>query len=468
MKKSGFKRIAAVVLLIAVMSLTVGCGGGQQAENADVTTVTIWHGQTHAKEFYDKKIEEYNETVGKEKGIKIECTFMSDLATQIDLALANDAAPDILMQLGTQAGSNLQKAAEAGQILPLEDVPGGQELIDKYEGYITPNGFDDKTYSVPYYAQTRALIYNKDMFKEAGLVDENGEPTPPETYDELVEYAKKLTDKSKDQYGIVLPAKWGNWAAMDWRGLMMQDTANSMDYDPISGTYDYTALKPIAEMYLRIKNDGSYLPGADSLDNDQARARFAEGRVGMKISASYDVGVLTDQFPAKCDWGVAPLPVADKNAKHMYRLLVDNFGCINAKSAKEKSLDKIFEVYKWFVSDELAVDTYKSGIFLPVIPEVIKDVKPEDISAPKQWAEYAALSEISIPIAVEMPKEYGEDQKHDTVIRDYIWTEKWTVDEAIKYLNESADRAVNRYRELHPDADYSLYIDEDWNNPERK
>lgn len=32
----------------------------------------------------------------------------------------------------------------------------------------------------------------------------------------------------------------------------------------------------------------------------------------MKFGASYDYGVLTSQFTAKCDWGVAPLPAKPK------------------------------------------------------------------------------------------------------------------------------------------------------------
>lgn len=34
----------------------------------------------------------------------------------------------------------------------------------------------------------------------------------------------------------------------------------------------------------------------------------------MKMAISWDVGVLNDQFPAKCDWGVCDLPVMDESA----------------------------------------------------------------------------------------------------------------------------------------------------------
>ena len=64
-------------------------------------------------------------------------------------------------------------------------------------------------YKLPFNVITYGLVYNKDMFKKYGIVDENGEPTPPETYDEMREYAKRMTNPEEDDYGIILPEKWG-------------------------------------------------------------------------------------------------------------------------------------------------------------------------------------------------------------------------------------------------------------------
>ncbi len=455
MKKT--KLIASVLSLVAVAGMLAGCGGNETAENTEVTTISIWHPNTHTKKYFEKKVLEYNETTGKKKGIKIEYECKTDLNKQMELALANETAPDIVMELNAVG---VQKAAELGQIVALDDIDGGQEIIDKYKDYIAPNGFDDKTYRVPYNVNTRALIYNKDMFKAAGIVDENGEPTPPTTYAEVVEYAKKLTNKDKNEYGIVIPAKWGGWAN-EWFGALMNSTG-SRGYDPKTGTYDYSCLKPLAEMYYQIKADGSYLPGADSLDNDPARARFAEGNIGMKFSLSYDVAVLTDQFPAKCDWGVAPLPFVNENEKYMQDAQVNQFACINAKSVEEKGAEKILEVYKWFISDEVMQDMYKSGYMIPVTYETIKDIKPEEIEAPEQWIGYGNLLEISVHSPAEMPRDYGEDIQHGRVVPDYIWTEKWDIDKAIDYMNKASADAVARYKDNHPGFNDDVYIKADW------
>ena len=83
-------------------------------------------------------------------------------------------------------------------------MPGGKELVAKYDGHLSyfTHTYKDKTYCLPFSTNTYALIYNKDMFKKAGLVDENGEPKAPETFDELREY-----DKTRKEFGIILPLK---------------------------------------------------------------------------------------------------------------------------------------------------------------------------------------------------------------------------------------------------------------------
>ena len=45
------------------------------------------------------------------------------------------------------------------------------------------------------------FYWDKDLYEAAGLDPES----PPETFEELVENAKLLTDKSKNQYGFCVP-----------------------------------------------------------------------------------------------------------------------------------------------------------------------------------------------------------------------------------------------------------------------
>jgi len=59
-----------------------------------------------------------------------------------------------------------------------------------------------KKYTIPYLTFSLVLAYNTKMFKEAGIVDENGNAKPPKTMAEFIEDLKLLTKPEKNQYGF--------------------------------------------------------------------------------------------------------------------------------------------------------------------------------------------------------------------------------------------------------------------------
>jgi multiple sugar transport system substrate-binding protein len=72
-------------------------------------------------------------------------------------------------------------------------------LPDFYAGNWSTTQLDGKTYGIPYRASSDGLIYNKKLFREAGLDPEK----PPVTWDDVLAYALKLTKKvgDKKQFG---------------------------------------------------------------------------------------------------------------------------------------------------------------------------------------------------------------------------------------------------------------------------
>jgi len=71
---------------------------------------------------------------------------------------------------------------------------------------------DGKIYGIPRDAYALGLMLNVDLFRKAGLVDRNGVPLYPKTWDELVTVAKTIKDKTRSA-GLCLLAKdnAGGW-----------------------------------------------------------------------------------------------------------------------------------------------------------------------------------------------------------------------------------------------------------------
>ncbi len=454
MKK--IKKIMALALAAScLLSLFGGCGkkadNGYDAKN-DVWTYTIWSYDSHMKTTMERLVAEYNAGEGKEKGIKIDYVVQT-AGEALKMAIESDTAPDLYSNV-------LAEDVEMGRIIAIEDMPGGAEWLKQYDGQLVEgiHQIEGKTYKVPYYVTTFGMVYNKDMFKKYGIVDENGEPTPPKTYDELREYAKKMTNPANQEYGIMLPLK-NMWFASSDIEYPMMTQRGYMSYNPETGEIDYTGYKPIVDMYMGIKKDGSYYPDPEGIDNDPGRAQFSEGNVGMKLSASYDVGVYNEQFPAKCDWGVAPFPT-ETGEKYYSAMTSNGYLCINAKSAETKDKERLFEVYKWLHGPEVLKALYKEGMAIPYDMDIVKDIELGD-DAPKGWKEFCELAKISTPVWIGPGTVMTGQKNFSQVFMEDIWTENVTVEDALADMTKRSQDGLKLWLEENPDKKLEDYIQKD-------
>ncbi len=439
------KRIICAALSLAMAASLCACGGNDTGYNksSDTWTFTAWTNDSHSKATMEALVSKYNEGEGKEKGIKIDYQIQSS-GEAVTMAIEADNAPDFF-------SAAVKKYSEMDKIIALDDMPGGPEYIKQYEGKLVEGTHmnEGKTYRVPFYVTTFGMVYNKDMFKKYGIVDENGEATPPKTYDQVRDYAKKLTHPENQEYGIMLPLKnkWFVDSDIEFVGMANQ---GYMNFNPETGATDYMGYKPIVDMYMGIKADKSYYPDPEGIDNDPGRAQFAEGNVGMKFAGSYDVGVYTDQFPAKCDWAVAPAPTAKEGVRYATRMASDGYLSINKKSAETKDKERLMEAFKWIHSEEVLTGLYKDGKSIPYDWNIVKDVDLGE-NAPTGWKEFCELVEVSVPSWRSPTATLTGQKNFNQVFIEDIWTEKVSVDDALADLTTRVGEARTKWLEENSD-----------------
>ena len=425
------------LLGLLIMSMMVcsfaSCGGKKEADSENkVTVYEVWTNDSHSKATMEKLVDAYNEGEGKEKGIKIEYKIQQAQGA-FQMAVESGDAPDFHTD-------DVKTGSELDRIVPIEGLPGGEEFLKQYDGYLIEgkHTWRGNTYTVPFYVTTFGMVYNKDMFKKYGIVDENGEPTPPKTYNELRKYAKALTHANNQEYGIILPLKNEWFVDSDIKFATMANQGY-MDFNPETGETDFMGYEPIINMYMGIKEDKTYYPDPEGIDNDTARAQFAEGNIGMKFAGSYDVGVYTDQFPAKCDWGVAPFPVGNENVRYKSRMAMDGYLCINKDATKDKDPQKTMEAYKFLVGTEILIGLYKDGKAIPYNWNIVKEIELGE-SAPTGWREFCELVQSSQP-SWNTPGDIMVGQKYmKEVFLEDIWPGKIGVKEALKDLTERTSK----------------------------
>lgn len=440
------KKLLAAILSIVMCALCLfGCTGGEQSEtkaaaDSDDVVINVWSSEAGAQSVWEELVDNWNSTTGDEKNIFINWATHTD-GQKIDVAEQNDQLPNIFGCSGTQ----LQKFIEKGTVISLNELPGGEEFLKEYgqEGQEGRNMIDGKQYSVYMNVRTSGLVYNKDLFKKAGLVDENGEAKPPTTVSEVVEYAKKITALGNGVYGFAFPLKFGlNYTVTSpmstfYDGKTAETSQAYLDLD--KGTYDLSNYHEQYDWLFEMKEDGSLFPGAETLDNDTARAYFSTGIIGMIPAISWDVSVYNNQFKAECDWDVCKYPAPDGREEYQQWSQLGG-GMVIGRIAAEKNPEETLEAYKFIYSLETRKAMFERGINLSAKNDVL-EIYNKDAVDPR-FAKFASF--------VDDTKRYAtkesvivEGESFGTLFQK-VWMGEMTFDDALETYSESYAKDFKR------------------------
>ncbi|MBD9009815.1 MAG: extracellular solute-binding protein [Clostridiales bacterium] len=434
------KKLVSIVAAAAIaLGTLTGCGG-EKKDSA--LKVRVWSADGATKQFMTQKVDEFNKTTGAEKGINIEYQVISsNMSEMVKSAFENGDGPELV---GCPFNDSIQYRKQ-GYIVSVDELDGGKEYLESIDFDIPETETfkqNGKTYIIPTSTVTGGLIYNKDLFKKAGIVDEKGEALPPSTWDELIKDAKKIHEADSNKYGVGFPMKDGIhwWCGMGWAMTASYERDYTIDLDK----QEYTLTDSRPEMYKimkQIKSDNSCFPGSESLDNDTLRLQFSEGNIGMFFGASWDVGVFTDQFKAKCDWGVAPYPVKNENERYQQSGMISGTVSIGNSAVKTPEMSKaVMEVYKWMYSDDMISQLYEAGQWIPYNTKISD--KADNSKTPKQWKEFCEMMKVTRK--PEQDVKFKLEGDSDNIVGEKVWMDELTIDEAVKDLNTRYTSALKK------------------------
>ena len=144
------------------------------------------------------------------------------------------------------------------------------------------------------------LYYNTDLFEAAGL-----DPAkPPETMDELLEYAQKLSDAGAVGFGVRYS---GNPRGIADKWLPFLHSWCGQLYSDDGTTSDGYLNSPEAIESLQFYGDLVNEYGVSSLTVGKPMDAFSRGQVGMFFREAWTVGVLRDSAP-DINYAVVPIP----------------------------------------------------------------------------------------------------------------------------------------------------------------
>ncbi|MFD7154524.1 ABC transporter substrate-binding protein [Kribbella sp. NPDC059898] len=218
------------------------------------------------------------------------------------------------------------------QVVELTDLLGDAKS-DFNSALLDRMSYQGKLYAIPQVIDMQLLVYRKSLLSAAGV-------QPPQTVDELLAAAKKLTtDKVKGLFvgndgGVGVlggPALWS--AGLDY---LTKDNQFGFD-DPAA----FESLRKLRELWT----SKVLLLGAPTDWSDPAA--FTQGLTAMQFTGLWTLPVIEKALPG--DYGVLPWPKLNATTGAP-SVPVGAYGaCVNAKS---KNLDAAKKFVKWLWVDQ--------------------------------------------------------------------------------------------------------------------
>ncbi len=346
------KRVRFFAWTVAALFFAVALSGCQTRK--ETVTLTMWHvygGQTDSP--LNDMIEEFNETVGKEKGINIQVTSVSDTNTIHEAVLAatnQEPGASPLPDMFISYPKAVLSMPDSGILVDYQDYFSEEELNGYIPAFVEEGKIDGKFYVFPVAKSTEIMFINKTIFdrfsKETGADEEK-----LKTWDGLFSMAKdyyawtdaKTPDIENDGKAFFVHDYHFNYFQVGVASLG-DDFFDENQKINFGNTFD-RVWRPYADAAI---HGGVWLYEGYATDP----LRVGEAIVSVASSASVlyyeDTVIYPDNTSEAAEMIARPVPVFEEGDK---LVMQRGAGFCTVKSTKERELAAV-EFLKWITEPE--------------------------------------------------------------------------------------------------------------------
>lgn len=313
--------------------------------------------QNFTQEFVDQYMKDHPNVI-----IQYEPTAGSEYMPKLKAALASGNEPDI-MWVDQWAGLFENDMFE--DLNPLAEKLG-YDLTAHNAQHLQMATYNDKLYGLTGWAGVYGVIYNKDLFDQAGL----SYPEYGWTWDDCYDAAKKITQgEGADKiYGISMPTDFSGVENILWNGgARIIDENNQYE-----GVLNSDKMVEAVDWFTNFWKEGlSPEPSSlDSLGGDGEM--FKQGKIGMVFMTSGYIASLEANGGFDLDrMGTVCIPVKEEGMTPAVNTLLTNPICIS-KNSKHK--EEAFKFLAARVGKETQTNFCSRGWTVPNDAEIVKSI----------------------------------------------------------------------------------------------
>lgn len=349
---------AACGIILAVVSLSGGCSIPKETEAQNVQTagetkpreVVLWsyYETNKQKEGLDRLVEGFNRSQ-KEYAARWEYRGpSSEFKKLLSIGVAEGNLPDVVLI----DNPDMRKYVELGIFEDITDRVDEQfDLSEFYPEVISSVQYDGRYYGMPFCCNNVGLIYNRDMFREAGI-------EPPGDWEQFREAAEVMT--VGERYGFAMSAILEEQSSFQ---LVPWILSAGEEMDGLGGEGTVEALSLIQELVER----GFMSRDCINYSQVDVARQFAAGRCAMMENGPWALPLVEQ---AGIDYGVVELPVDQRS------IVVtggENFGII-----KGKNVDGSLALLSYCYEDDIMLELSGQMYALPPIRRLAVRLQEEN------------------------------------------------------------------------------------------
>ena len=319
------KRTIAALLIAAAALPLVAMGGSESS----VETVTVWHSNSgKAGAAFDQIVEDFNATIGKEKGIEIEPVYQglaNDVLTKVKAAASADLSslPDIAQMDATSCLDMMN----ADYLITIDELgfdtsillPQAVEAFSSYKGLL----------GLPFSCSLLLAYYDKTLFDSLGL-------EPPRTLDELTGIAPLIGAKDSSgkvtryaMAGVPTTYELGAFIGAQEGLSYFVDNENGHAGTPTEVLFGKEGtFRNFLEHWKKLADTG-YLNSIGS----GTTTEFAAGRTAMILASSSSLTRILADVSGRFEVGTAFVPMTDEDATGGGNIGGDALFCFSGSDA---------------------------------------------------------------------------------------------------------------------------------------
>ncbi len=220
-----------------------------------------------------------------------------DLRQKILTSIAGGEAPDLVRADIIW----VPEFAELGALAALDtEMPNFSDLKDAvYPGPLQTNYYKGHYYGLPLDTNTRVLIYNEDVFNEAGITD------APKTFDDFKADCDKIKALGKADTYCYAEGGTGAWSVLPWIWSAGGDITDP-EFTKATGYLNSAATVSAVTMLNDMLKDGTLSPGI--LGNGIATSdAIGKGQAGTILDGPWMPPIFQQQYP-DLKYKMVPVP----------------------------------------------------------------------------------------------------------------------------------------------------------------